>query len=103
VANNTYARLDGEDVVVRYHATDIVRLREDGSVVLNSGGWHTYTTKERLNYFTTARVFQRNFKWFVRTADGVVPFSDGMVLSGDGRLVGGVVGGLHLRELEPLV
>ena len=31
----------GNDVVVKLHLTEIVRLRADGDLVLSSGGWRT--------------------------------------------------------------
>lgn len=38
-------------IIVRYHETDIVTAYVDGSVSFDSGGWRTYTTKERMNDF----------------------------------------------------
>lgn len=43
-----YLRVDGTRVV-RLHKTDIVTVRTDGTVVLNSGGWNTVTTRDRIN------------------------------------------------------
>lgn len=39
-------------IIVRYHETDIVIAYVDGRVTFESGGWRTYTTKERMNDFT---------------------------------------------------
>lgn len=35
---------DGKDVVARMYRTDIVTWRPDGSVLLDTGGWHTPST-----------------------------------------------------------
>lgn len=36
-------------IAVRYYATDIATAYVDGRVTLETGGWRTYTTKERLH------------------------------------------------------
>ncbi len=45
--NNTYVRLDGSDIVIRYHATDILTYHGDDTVTINTDGWHTSTTSDR--------------------------------------------------------
>lgn len=60
LANNTYARRDGDAVAVRLHATDVVTLHDDGRVVLDSGGWRTVTTRDRINrYAPGVRTYQQ--------------------------------------------
>lgn len=34
---------------IRYHYTDVITMYPNGDTELTSGGWRTYTTKERLN------------------------------------------------------
>jgi hypothetical protein len=54
IGNNTYARrLAGPfgPIAVRLHQTDVVTAYCDGSVVLNSGGWRTVTTKDRIGRY----------------------------------------------------
>ena len=53
---------------------------------LNTGGWHSNTTKSRLNailseLITGASVFQRQFNWFLNYNNQTVDFFDGMILS----------------------
>ena len=53
---------------------------------LNTGGWYSVTTKSRLNailqeLITGARVFQRDFNWFLSYNNLTVDFNDGMILS----------------------
>ena len=52
---------------------------------LNSGGYTTVTTKSRLNaildeLIVGARVFQRDFNWFLSYNNQTHDFNDGMIL-----------------------
>jgi len=54
---------------VRYHSTDVVRFDSD-KITLDSGGWRTNTTKNRMNQASNQfdlgfRVYQENYHWFV--------------------------------------
>lgn len=108
LGNNTWIRDYGESIAVRYHYTDVVTFRP-GSVTLNSGGWHTYTTKERINLYLPAGYWsgegRKGFRaslwqdlgtWYLAVAggdvDGVYHFSDGMTLHDDGRVTDGPCG-----------
>ena len=72
---------------IRYHSTEVVRFNTD-EIVLNSGGWHTVTTKLRMNqasdmFHLGFRVSQRQYEWFVDYfAQGRLTFTfrDGMIL-----------------------
>ena len=53
---------------------------------LNTGGWHSVTTKSRLNAILQevkygASVFQKNFNWFLSYNNQTHDFNDGMILS----------------------
>lgn len=65
VANNTYLVRDGESVAVRLHQTNVVTFTPEGTVILNTGGWQTVTTKDRINSFSPARVASDKGIWFV--------------------------------------
>ena len=52
---------------------------------LNTGGWQSVTTKSRLNAILDqlmygARVYQKNFNWFLSYANQTHDFNDGMIL-----------------------
>lgn len=81
VGNNTfeYHREDGTRVV-RLHLTDIIEVRPDGKVKLNTGGWKTHTTKARFNSHSRYRVYSDRGLWYVNGDGKSVPFFDGMVL-----------------------
>lgn len=80
IGNNTYAyiELDGT-VAIELHGTKVVRFFPNGLVQLNSGGWRTSTTKNRINKYSPVRVYQKNFEWFL--SDGT-PFEDKMLVVG---------------------
>ena len=85
LANNTYMRLeDAETISIRLHATDIITYKADGRVILNSGGWRTPTTKQRINEFSPVRISQEQGIWYAavngtRAFDLV--FDDGMAVN----------------------
>jgi len=85
VANNTrlYAHLGS--FALRLHNTDILLIYPEGWQI-NSGGYHTVTTKQRLNDFGPVGISQRDFTWYVGTADGDVPFCDWMFVDMDRKV-----------------
>ena len=59
---------------------------------LNTGGWHSNTTKSRLNAILSeliagVRVFQKNFDWYLQTNNQTVDFWDGMILTHNHEIV----------------
>ena len=68
---------------VTYVSTRIVSW-DDNTVTLNSGGWQTATTKNKMNQAANQfglgfGVYQRKGDWFVRLKDGSEsPFFDGI-------------------------
>jgi len=74
---------------IRLHNTDVVTVNKRpfplcNTITLNSGGWKTRTTKDRINKYTPQNyeVIQRNKKWYVidRYQDLEIPFYDGITL-----------------------
>ena len=70
---------------VVYRGTCVVAF-DDEKVILNSGGYETSTTKTRMMQASNEhrlgyQVFQRDFRWYVRTPQGEnVEFKDGMTI-----------------------
>ena len=63
----------------------IVVVFDRESIKLDSGGWHTATTKLRMNqvsnqYDLGYLVFQIKGEWFVEYRGEDIPFYDGMIL-----------------------
>jgi len=85
LARNTYLRAEGEDVVVKFWDTDIITIDKEGIYTLNTSGYRTLTTKDRLNEFGPARVSQEKGIWYIRDA----VFADGIKLSADGKVLSG--------------
>jgi hypothetical protein len=69
---------DGK-IVYRLYDTDIITIK-DGKTVLNSGGYHTTTTKRYINMYSAFSVFQKNYNWYVKDGDEVIDFVDGIEL-----------------------
>jgi hypothetical protein len=68
-------------IAIKLHDTDIVTVFNDGRMILNSGGWLSVTTKERINRYTNAGISQRGGIWYMK--DGSL-FYDGMTIKADG-------------------
>ena len=95
VGHNTvaYTKPDGTRVV-RLHHTDILEFPKNGSVVFNSGGWRTSTTKDRMNEFqSSVAIIQDKGLWHLTTnydpynnKDTWIPFFDGITVK-DGKVV----------------
>lgn len=80
LGGNTTIRRDGNDYVIRLHKTDIIRYHPDDSITLNSGGYHTATTKGRINAFLSPKISisQKNNEWFAHTSVFRTTFYDGI-------------------------
>ena len=92
LAHNTYLeRRKGGELAVRLHDTDVVTMLPDNTFRLDSGGWRTVTTKERINRFSPARLSQEKRVWYLFTngCDTRVLFDDGVVIDGSGQVVSG--------------
>lgn len=73
VANNTLRIETDRGYKIRLHATDIFETvaHRGGTVYrLNSGGWQTKTTKDRINAHLGdelgAYIYQKNYEWYIR-------------------------------------
>lgn len=80
VANNVLKIETDSGFKIRLYDTDIVTIEGD-KTILNSGNWHTNTTKKYMNmYISNGYVFQHDFKWYVRLNGKEIPFTDGMTV-----------------------
>lgn len=62
-----------------YHQSPVV-VENQGQYRLDSHGYKTVTTKDRINQHAPVRVFQDDFEWFVGPRDDPTPFEDGMTV-----------------------
>jgi hypothetical protein len=81
---------DGSSIHVVYHQTPVVTFKEDGDIILQSDGYMTQTTKERMNNYTPERVGVSQAKglWFLSVDRKVVIYQDGIVIHQDGTVTG---------------
>lgn len=91
--NNTYlVRRSGDVLAVRLHATDVVTYYPDGRIKINSGGWRTVTTKDRINKYAPISLWANHGQWVIsaphRAQDGVFFYQDNMTINPDGTFSG---------------
>ena len=88
IDNNTTAYIEYDDSVsVELHSTKVVVLYPNGLVKLQTGGWMTPTTKDRMNRYSPVRVTQRKGEWYVSLScsngcRNEFPFMENMVVQG---------------------
>lgn len=84
IGNNTYMSLEEGIIRIRLHGTDVVTIYRDNSINLNSGGWRTVTTKDRMNKYLSPpwRVVQEKFEWYVWNWETKrkIPYYDHIIL-----------------------
>ena len=85
---DTVYRGSGGTCKVKLWNTDIASIDTDkGVVTLDSGGYQTLTTKDRMNRVLEDAgysVFQKDFRWYVKTPDGkTLKYNDGMEIKDD--------------------
>lgn len=101
--NVVKARMDGRSTiqifyadgtrVVKYHDAHVLTYRPNGDIVLNSGGYRTQTTKERMSR-DGIHISQCEGVWYVSIWDGeksksLGEFYDGMAIDSQGNLING--------------
>lgn len=76
VANNTLRIETDRGYKIRLHQTDVFEaIAHRGGTVyrLNSGGWQTKTTKDRINAYLGdgpgAYIYQKNYEWYIQDAE----------------------------------
>jgi hypothetical protein len=89
--NNTRVQRDGSDGInVLFHSTYIAALSPAGGLTLNSGGYRTHTTKDRLNKVLGRpwSIYQAAGVWYLRNyaTDVEYIFQDGITINPDGSV-----------------
>lgn len=73
-------RNENGSISMVYQNTKVVTWNRNHTVIVQTDGYRTVTTKRRLNQGTRHYVFQHKHNWFI-TVDGKIhPFTDGMIL-----------------------
>jgi hypothetical protein len=78
-----YKNEEGTTLVILY-STEIVRLNSS-EIILNSGGYYTDTTKNRMNLLFREEgiplsIYQEKRKWYVKSPQEEIPFYNGMII-----------------------
>ena len=86
LCNNTYLKRLDDCIAVLLHCTYIIKYYPDGRIVLNTNGWETVTTKDRLNGFLgwPFGICTISGRWFLRCRDGIYLYEDHMEIDKDG-------------------
>ena len=99
LARNTVLRQEGEDLIVKFWETDIIRIDPTDTYTLDSGGYRTVTTKDRFNNILPFGIYQDNGLWYVAHAGNRVMFNDGMkVRMLDGQML--ALDAINAGEIE---
>lgn len=91
IANNTYVRRkENGNIAIRLHNTDIIVITLKDSIILNTGGWYTPTTRERMNSFTRGGVSveQKDKIWYLVVDNKKYTFTDGIVITRNRKVSG---------------
>lgn len=86
--NNTSIKNDAYGISVTLHGTTVFEFnKRSGEIKLDSGGWMTSTTKNRINQAFNKlglayTLSQKEGEWHVydRKSGDVIPFEDGMII-----------------------
>jgi len=74
------------DIAIKLHYTNIIIYKNNGDIILNSGGWKSVTTKSRMTEFSPFYIHQKNHVWYVTTDKGIYNYYDGIIFDSQGNL-----------------
>lgn len=81
--NHTYLLRNDDNIVIRLHSTNIITFKKNGEIILDSGSWHTPTTKDRINqYLENFNIWQTDRVWYLCSQDDRYIFFDGIKIKG---------------------
>ena len=65
IANNTYLnRYDETTINILLHNHNIVEFLANGTILYDTCGYNSRTTKDRMNRFGGASITQENYRWY---------------------------------------
>lgn len=62
--NTSLIRISPNCIVLRLHATDIVQYRDNGMILIDTGGYDTNTTKRYINGAAPVSVHTKDFQLY---------------------------------------
>lgn len=83
VGNNTYLEVKDDSIAVRLHDTHVVKYFKSGDIVLNTGGFNTHTTRDRINSYTPNEisVHTKNHILKLKVSENTYNFQDGIIVN----------------------
>ena len=86
--NNTrIVRTSKRSIGIKLHKTIIIDYFEDGRIRLDTDGWKTITTRDRMNYWQNDfEIYQMKFVWYLMYRDNRYLFVDNMILFPSGKV-----------------
>lgn len=90
-AHTRLKRVDDHTFVIRFHATDVVTIHDDGTYTLRNAGNWTATTAKRIEQYTPFTISHgEGREWFVSGSQiGFTNFRDGMRINAEtGQRIG---------------
>lgn len=85
--NTVLQRIDANTIGVKLHKTYVVHIHANGTYTLASGGYRTATTKKRINRFSPACLFQKDFEWYCGSGRRLYTFFDGIRVDSAGNVL----------------
>jgi hypothetical protein len=84
--NNTRLIKTDKGYGIKLHNTVVVEILSGDKYILNTGGWQTVTTKDRINNYSPARLWQQKSIWYINTEDSQkIAYEDGMKIDKNGN------------------
>lgn len=82
--NTRIIKTEYNEYAVKLHQTNVLTFKKNGNIVLNSGGWNTPTTKDRIVTYGP-RLLSMNGTWIYLYNNKRYQFFDGMELNKKGK------------------
>lgn len=84
LAANTRLQRRGRAFAVKLYETDVVIIRPDGTYRINSGGWRTAMTRNRMDMVLPCCISPHKGIWCI----GDRFYTDGILIGSDGQVIG---------------
>lgn len=84
----TWLHNRGSHFAIRHHETDIIKIYPR-KTVLDTDGWKSRTTKDRLNEYSPGSIWSVNGIWYASFKGKEVVYQDGLTFHVNGAVTGG--------------
>jgi hypothetical protein len=83
-------RIDDYEIAIKHYRTNIMLVDVTNIITINTKGWRSKTTKDRLNQFLHCRgvqITQKKGEWYLHGSNGDFPYKDGVEVHTDGYVI----------------